>query len=287
MQRRKAIYIFLASLFILALVLTGIIFYSRSQELKVIFLDVGQGDAILIEQGSKQILIDGGPSGQVLLDKLGKYVPFWDRNIELVIATHPDADHITGLVDVLKNYSVGAVMQTSAQSESQTFKKLEELIQAKNTKVVAGERGENIKLNEKAQMEILGPGPETPISTRDTNAVSIVARLSYGDNNFIFTGDLPAEQEAELLKQNFDLNSQVLKVSHHGSKYATSQEFLDAVKPLDSVISVGKNNRYGHPNQEILDRLKSKKINIWRTDELGDVAYECANYETRCRMVAN
>jgi competence protein ComEC len=267
--------------------LAGIIFYSRNQELKVIFLDVGQGDAILIEQGSKQVLIDGGPSGQVLLDKLGKYVPFWDRNIELVMATHPDADHITGLIDVLKNYSVGAIIETSAQSDSQTFKKLEELIKSKNIKSVAAERGEKIKLDEAAQVDILSPGPETPISIQDTNSSSIVAQLSYGNNKFLFTGDLPSEQETELLKQKLDLSTQVLKVSHHGSKYATSQEFLDAVKPIDAVISVGKNNRYGHPNQEVLDRLKNKNINIWRTDESGDIAYGCEKPETRCAMVAN
>jgi competence protein ComEC len=287
MQRRKAIYIFLIGLFILALILAGIIWYEKGQELKVIFLDVGQGDAILIEQGSKQVLIDGGPSGQVLLEKLGKYVPFWDRKIELVIATHPDADHIAGLIDVLKNYSVGAVMQIAAQSDSETFKKLEDLIKNKNIEIVVGERGEKINLDDEAQREILNPGPETSISSQDTNASSIVARLSFGENSFMFTGDFPIEQEDGLLKQNLNIQSNILKVSHHGSKYATSQEFLDAVKPTDAVISVGKNNRYGHPNQEIVDRLKQGKIEILRTDEAGDIEYSCNAPETPCLVVAN
>lgn len=274
-------------LLVLALILAGIIWYEQSQKLKVVFLDVGQGDAILIEQGSKQILIDGGPSGQVLLNKLGKYVPFWDRNIELVIATHPDADHITGLIDVLKNYSVGAVMQTSAQSESETFKKLEGLIQEKNIKTVTVERGKNVKLSGEAQMEIFSPGPETPMNLQDTNATSIVAKLTAGAGSFLFTGDFPSEQESNLLKQNPDLKSQVLKISHHGSKYATSKEFLDAVKPMDAVISVGKNNRYGHPAPEVIDRLQALKIKILRTDESGDIRYECGDSEAPCSLVAN
>jgi competence protein ComEC len=287
MQRRKATYIFLSALFILVLILAGIIFHSQSRDLKVIFLDVGQGDAILIERGSQQILIDGGPSGQVLLDKLGKYIPFWDRNIELVMESHPDADHITGLVDVLKNYSVGAVMQTSATSDSQVYRKLQELIQTKNINIVTGERGEKINLGAETQLEVLGPSPETPTNAQDTNAASIVTKLSFGDNSFLFTGDLPSEQEAALISAGLNLNSRVLKVGHHGSKYSSSPAFLGAVHPTDAVISVGKNNRYGHPAPEIMDRLKSNNINIFRTDELGDIAYECADVEKRCAMVAN
>jgi competence protein ComEC len=287
MRQRKIIYWGIVLLFILALTLAGIIFSGQSHELKVVFLDIGQGDAILIEQGSQQILIDGGPSGPALLDKLGKYIPFWDRNIELVLESHPDADHITGLVDVLKNYSVGAVMQTSATSDSQVFQKLQELTKEKNIKVVAGERGDKIKLGNEAELEILSPGRETPISPQDTNASSIVARLAYGQSHFLFTGDLPSEQEAALIAAGLDLNSQVLKVGHHGSKYSTSQAFLDAVRPADAVISVGKNNRYGHPAPEIMDRLKNKNINVFRTDELGDIAYGCADAQARCALVAN
>ena len=287
MRRRKAIYISLAALFILALILAGIIFHSQNRELKVVFLDVGQGDAILIEQGTQQVLIDGGPDGQTLLNELGKYVPFWDRNIELVMESHPDADHITGLIDVLKNYSVGAVMQTSATSDSQTFQKLQDLIKEKNIKIIAGERGEKINLGTDAKMEILSPGPETPVNAQDTNAASIVARLTFGDNSFLFTGDLPSEQEAALISAGLNLNSQVLKVGHHGSKYSTSQAFLDAVNPQDAIISVGKNNRYGHPAPEIMGRLKNKNINIFRTDEIGDIAYGCTDQQARCTMVVN
>jgi competence protein ComEC len=287
MKNRKTIYIILFCLFILAIIFTGIILAQKAQELKIIFLDVGQGDAILIEQGSKQILIDGGPSGQRLLEKLGKYVPFWDRNIEMVIATHPDADHITGLADIMQNYKIGIIMQTAAVSDSQIFKKVQELIQEKNIEKVEAQRGEKIHLNDDAVMEILNPGPETPISSNDTNASSVVAKLSFGDNSFLFTGDLPSEQEQALIGDKLNLNSQVLKVGHHGSKYSTSDEFLQAVNPQDAVISVGKNNRYGHPAPETLERIKNKNIRILRTDELGDIEYDCVNSGAKCALVAN
>ncbi|MFA6974103.1 MAG: ComEC/Rec2 family competence protein [Parcubacteria group bacterium] len=287
MQNKKLIYSFLVVLSILALILAGIIFYSKDQSLKVIFLDVGQGDAILIEQGSQQILIDGGPSGQALLNKIGRYIPFWDREIEMVIATHPDADHITGLVDVIKNYQVDTVMQTETPSDSQVFQKLQEVIRQKNIAIVKGERGVKINLAEGAQMEILSPGSETSLGAQDTNASSIVAKLAFGENSFLLTGDLPGEQEEGLLKSGLNFKAQILKVAHHGSKYSTTNEFLDAVKPQEAIISVGKNNRYGHPNPEALDRLKSKNIKAWRTDEMGDIIYKCLNSGTKCQLVAN
>lgn len=257
--------------------------YSKNQELKVIFLDVGQGDAILIEQGSKQILIDGGPSGQVLLNKLGKYIPFWDREIEMIIATHPDQDHIAGLVDAMKNYKVDLIMDTSAQSDSQIFKKYQEIIQTKNIESLKGEAGMKIKLSDNQEMEILNPKDSDLWNKSDTNASSIVARLSSSKTSFLLTGDLPSEQEININAEKTD----ILKVAHHGSKYSTSQEFLDKISPVEAIISVGKNNRYGHPAPEVLERLQSKNIKIWRTDEAGDVAYKCQNPNVQCQIVAN
>jgi len=122
-KHRKVTYFSLIGLLALSLILAGIIFYSSRQDLKVIFLDVGQGDAILISRGFNQILIDGGPSGQALLEKLGKYVSFWDRKIEIVIATHPDADHIGGLIDLAGTYQIGEMIDTQTESESQLYKK--------------------------------------------------------------------------------------------------------------------------------------------------------------------
>jgi competence protein ComEC len=263
------------------------VWYGKKQELKVIFLDVGQGDAILIEQGSNQILIDGGPSGQVLLEKLGRYVPFWDREIELVIATHPDQDHIEGLLEAMKNYKVDSLIEGSEQSESQLYKNYEDLIAQKQIQKLAAEAGVKIKLGQ-AELEILSPRAPVPMGVvNDTNAYSVVAKLVFGQNSFLFTGDFPDTEEKKLAQEAIDLSADILKVSHHGSKYATGIDFLDKVNPRDAIISVGKKNRFGHPTEEILNRLREKKVNIFRTDELGDIEYDCVNPEADCLMFAN
>jgi competence protein ComEC len=275
MSNKKLLCSILLFLFVLCLILAGIIYHSQKQELTVNFIDVGQGDAILISQGNKQILIDGGPDGQKLLEKLGKYIPFWDRNIEVVIATHPDQDHIDGLIDAMKTYSIGEVIDNSEDADSEVYKKYLEIIGEKNVPRIKGQKGMDIKISDDANLEILNPGDNLDNNPKDTNADSIVAKLVYGENSFLFTGDFPIEKEPELISKNIDLKSNVLKVAHHGSKYATSADFLDKVAPQDAIISVGKNNRYGHPASETLDRLNAKKIRILRTDEAGDIKYIC------------
>lgn len=263
------------------------IWIESNQKLKVIFLDVGQGDAILIMQGSNQILIDGGPSGQVLMEKLGRYVPFWDREIEMVIATHPDQDHIEGLLGAMKNYRVGSLIETTVQSESQLYEKFEEMISEKQIQKILAGTGMKIRM-EQVEIEILGPMGEVPTGkVKDTNAYSVVIKLVFGQNSFLFTGDLPDKEEEKLIQAHPSLTAEVLKVSHHGSKYATRTDFLDKVRPRDAIISVGKNNRFGHPTQEVLGRLKERKINIYRTDESGDIEYGCVSPDLECVFVAN
>ncbi len=282
------IYSTLAALFVLVLILAGIIFSIRGNSLKVIFLDVGQGDAILIEQGSSQLLIDGGKDGKVLLEKLGKYIPFWDRSIEMMVATHPDQDHIGGLVDALKAYRVESVLETNAQSDSATYKKLAEEIDGSSAQKIEAKKDVSIKFPGGAVAEVLFPSDSLPEAVDSaSNDHSVVLKLAYGTNSFLFTGDLPTTSENEILAENINLRSDILKVAHHGSKYATSNEFLDAIQPTAAIISVGKNNSYGHPNQEVLQRLAERRIGIIRTDEKGDIAYECAGPAAECAMVAN
>ena len=286
MPNRKLIYSSLGILLTFGLIFFGVTSNAQSQKLQVVFLDVGQGDAILISEGEKQILIDGGMSGQKLLEKLGEYVPFWDRKIDVVIATHPDADHISGLVDVLKNYSVDEVIESGAESQSQVFGTMEKIISDKKVEKQIARRGMKIKLSDDANLEIFSPTDAivTGLKKDDTNSASIVAKLTYGENSFLFTGDFPLELENQLVSANLPLSSEVLKVSHHGSKSATSVQFLDYVKPRDAVISVGKDNRYGHPTAEVLNRLKSKQLKILRTDILGDVIYDCASAKNKCEL---
>lgn len=286
-KNRKIIYFSLVSLLALSLILAGIIFYSSRQDLNIIFLDIGQGDAILISRGPNQILIDGGPSGQRLLEGLGKHVPFWDRKIELVIATHPDADHIGGLIDLMRTYEIGTLMDTQTQSESQLYQKYREIINDRKINEVEGIVGVNIKIGEEAEIKVLAPVENYEKNAKDTNSNSIVAHLKFGDNSFLFTGDLPSDGEQALIKTGENINSQVLKVGHHGSKYSSSDEFLKAVSPREAIISVGANNRYGHPAPEALGRIKNMGINIFRTDEDGDIAYECQNINFQCQIRAD
>lgn len=285
MLKRKTIYSLVIALLILALILGGIILLEKSQELKIAFLDVGQGDAILISRGSEQILIDGGPDGKSVLEKLGQIIPFWDRTIEIVIATHPDADHIGGLPDVMEKYKIGMVLDSGMESDTQIFKKYEEVISANGIKKEIARENMNLKIRNDAELKILSPFSEFPGGKiKDTNLNSIISELVFGNNKFLFMADAPIERENELIGRNIDLEVQVLKVGHHGSKYSTGDNFLDKVSPKDAIISVGKNNRYGHPAPETLERLKSRNINILRTDELGSIIYTCPKKDAECAV---
>jgi len=299
---RKIIYTGLVFLLVLALLVGGIIFfYQKNQALEVIILDVGQGDAILISEGSNQILIDGGTSGKKLLEKLGEYIPFWDRQIEGIITTHPDQDHIGGLIDAFQTYKIKTIFKTEARSSSLVFSALEKAIEkekpARNAfgkaeaggmEIVEAKKGVKIKFPSGAEIDIQYPFASlNKLNEKNSNAGSVVAKLIFGENSFLFTGDLPSTQEAELIKNKVALKANILKVGHHGSKYSTSQEFLNEVKPEEAIISVGKNNRYGHPTPEVLERLKNIGAQIFRTDETGDIKYECSKPEARCVIVAN
>ena len=284
MRKRKIIYVALFILLIIVVILAAIIFNTAQKSLSVNFLDVGQGDAILISQGNKQILIDGGPSGQKIMEKLGQYVPFWDRKIEVVIESHPDQDHIEGLLEVMRNYQVGEIILSKGESDSELYKKFKEIISEKNIDSLTAEKGMEIKIADDIPLKIISAEEG---NANDTNSASVVVKLIFGENTFLFIGDLPEGEEKKLVEEKADLASQVLKFAHHGSKYSTSGEFLGAVNTRDAVISVAKNNKYGHPAEETLNRLKEKNINILRTDESGDIRYDCQNIQEICFLIAN
>ncbi len=264
-------------MFIVSLILSWRIFV-HSQELKIYFLDVGQGDAILISQGNQQLLIDGGPSEQILMEKLGQFIPFWDRKIEILIATHPDKDHIAGLMAAIKNYQIGAIINSRVPAESEISQEFEKIIQQEKITEMTSEPGWKINWRSGASLKIL----EAKIA-KDTNQGSIVARLDFGENSFLFTGDITENEEKDLISKIPDsLRVDFLKIAHHGSKYATSTEFLDSVQPKEAIISVAKNNRYGHPTEEVLSRLEEKGITILRTDQDGDIIYACPEIKKDC-----
>lgn len=240
---------------------------------EVVFLNVGQGDAILIAQGTHQVLIDGGRSGKELLGRLGRHVPFWDRTIEVVIATHPDADHIGGLPALLRTYKVGEVLTTGAESETETSRLFQEAI-VKSTSHEPTQifRGAKIVFPKGGELLVEYPLQPLPgiVSDGDTNEGSIVVRFTYGKTSFLLTGDLPREET--VLPDEEAVT--VLKAAHHGSKYSTSDAFLNLVQPKEAVISVGKNS-YGHPAPDVLARLEKNGVIIHRTDTEGDVLYDC------------
>ena len=260
------------------------VFNVRQTLLKVAFLDIGQGDSIYIEApNGNQVLIDGGPGRQVLR-ALGSVMPWYDRSLDVVIATHPDADHIGGLPSVLERYQVAAVMDNGQPSNTGTYRAWQAAVAAEvkdGAQYLRARRGERFNLGAGISLDILYPY-DTPTG-KDTNDGSIVARLTYGSQAFILTGDATIKVEQQLLIAKTLLSAQVLKAGHHGSKTSSSPAFIKAVSPIYAIISAGKNNRYGHPHQITLDNLKAAQAQILRTDEEGSIVCLSSQDVTTCR----
>jgi len=245
-------------------------------ELHVSFLDIGQGDAILIQRGSQQVLIDGGPSPQTLTGELGERMPFWDRTIELVVLTHPHADHLSGLVEVLGRYQVEQVLYPDLEYGSSLYDEWEDLIEEKGIASTLAQAGQEIDLGEGVTMAVLHP-PATLLegTGSDTNNNSAVLRLDSGQVSFLLTGDIEWEAEFKLIASGAELTCTVLKVGHSGSNTSTSTDFLEAASPQLAVISVGEDNPYGHPYGEVVERLAESLgvENVFRTDYDGTIEF--------------
>lgn len=245
---------------------------SGQNNLQVIFFDVGQGDSVLIRTPSKNnILIDGGEDATVLY-KLGKYLPFYDKTIDLMILTHPHSDHVGGLVSVLKRYKVKNVLGAGVVHTSPDYLEWLKIIKEKKINFIKVGGDKKIKFSPNIELEILYPQKDiSQNSFKDLNSSSVVSKLTFEKISFLFAGDLPIEQEEELIKNRIDLRADVLKVGHHGSKHSSSTNFLDAVNPKYAIIQVGKDNKFGHPSRRTILNLEKKNIKILRNDELGDI----------------
>jgi len=230
-------------------------------ELTVSFLNVGQGDATLITTPSgKQVLIDGGPSGIVLARELGEVMPHWDRSLDIVILSHPDEDHMAGLIEARSRFAVSVAMDNEIARTTETFSYYEATYSDAN-----GLRAGDDFTIDGVHFEVLWPDPE--FGTGSTNDRSVVIRVSYEEITFLFTGDSEAPVHDALLLAG-EVAADVLKVPHHGSATA-SRAFLDAVDPAVAVISVGP-NPYGHPREEVLAALEGSRL--YRTDRDGRVS---------------
>lgn len=239
--------------------------------LEVTFFDVGQGDSIFIETPQRhQILIDGGPN-DTIIKKLGKEMPFWDRTLDLIILTHPEHDHLAGLLEVLKQYKVEDILWTGVLRDTVEFQEWQRLIKEEGAQIYIAQAGEKLSFSEKLSfLSILYPFESLDgKKVENSNDTSIIPRLVFGKTSFLFTGDISKFLERQLLSLVKQFNSDVLKVSHHGSKTSSSKEFIEAVSPGVAVISVGRNNSYGHPHPETLTNLAGVKI--LRTDSDGDI----------------
>jgi competence protein ComEC len=234
-------------------------------------LDVGQGDGLFIESptGTK-VMFDGGPTHSVL-GPLARVMSPFDKNISALIITNPDADHIGGFLDILKNYKVGEVFESGTLTDSKTYQSLREEMQKQNIPDILAKKGMRLNLGGETFINILFP--DRDVSSWATNDGSVIARLSYGKTSIMLTGDAPMKTEQIVLSENSssELASTILKVGHHGSRTSTSPSFVKDVSPIYALISDGKNNKYGHPHQETLDTLNSFGAKIFRTDLLGTI----------------
>jgi competence protein ComEC len=240
-------------------------------KLHVHFLDVGQGDAILIcSPAGRRILIDGGPDGRRLLSAVDRRLPFWSRKLDAVLVTHGDGDHINGLFAAMDHYRVDLALDAGFGSDVELGDRWRQAIIDGGARWQTAEPGLRLALSDGVTLEVLHP-PVDQGAGWSSNDRSVVVRLSYGDVHMLLTGDLEQAGEAALLASGKLIDSQVLKVSHHGAAAGTSEALLDAVSPALAVISVGSANRYGHPAPATLRRLEERGVSVWRTDDAGAV----------------
>lgn len=287
---------FLKVLFAIAIaaaIITGVIYWVRRQpqpvptpappfetrgKLQVFALDVGQGDGLLIvSPGGKTVLIDAGNAragDEVAVTLQGRNI----RTLNLAVATHPHADHIGGLRRVIGKLKVDQLLDSGRDFESDEYDRLKRAIKSRKVEWILAKKGWSIDLDSGVRLEAFNPRGNNQWITEVReggsieNANSVVLRLSYGNFAMIFTGDAEFETETALLKSKTFLKAQVLKIGHHGSRHATGESFLKAVNPQAAIISCGADNRYGHPSQPTLDRLRKAGVQVYRTDLGGEIA---------------
>lgn len=259
-------------------------------KLHIWVLDVGQGDSILLRtpQGYTA-LIDGGPAPTAMLDALGKRLPFWQRNLDLVVLTHPNADHLAGLTALVGRYNIGQLLETEFTPTTSLEAAWSNMVDQTVIPTRYAYRGEKISFDGEPGLSLYVLSPGTPDAAQegsggDINNTSVVLKLTYGNCGALLEGDAQQEAEASMLAQQSSLlPSPILKVSHHGSSTSSTLPFLAAVRPKAAIISVGAGNPYGHPAAQTLQSLQAEGAAIYRTDLNGTVEVICDKEQTWVR----
>ncbi|WP_238881339.1 ComEC/Rec2 family competence protein [Clostridium sp. YIM B02551] len=264
----------------LLLVLTSLLFISCSKGntissetqttsgVKIHYIDVGQGDAILIQYKDKNLLIDSSTSKED--KKFKNYINSLKiKKFDAIVATHPDEDHIGNMDWVIKNFDVGKFYAPKKKTTTAAFKDMVAELNNKDLKINVLKGGSTIDFSPDLKLDVFAPNSDN--YGDDNNNYSAIIKLTYGNNTALFTGDAEKESEAETLQKGYNLKSDILKVGHHGSSTSTSKNFLQAVNPKYAIISCGKDNKYGHPHKETIDKLKAAKVKYYRTDLDGTI----------------
>jgi beta-lactamase superfamily II metal-dependent hydrolase len=261
------------SLSVSVLALYSVTTVSSPSKLRVSFLDIGQGDAILIQTPSgKKMLVDGGPSDKVLT-RIAEQTSYFTRDIDVMEETHPDADHVTGLIPVLEKYTVRMILETKGIGHTNVFDDLNKHIDNEHAEVHVAQTGDVIDFHDGVTANILYPPVNYVPKKSDTNDASVSIVVMYGSETFLLTGDLPSTEEGKLITAGVPKDITVYKAGHHGSKYSSGGQLLSYIRPEYSVISAGKDNRYGHPNPEAMARLQKYSKEILSTIDRGTISF--------------
>lgn len=231
----------------------------------IYFFDVGQGDSEMIDIQGAQFLIDGGPD-KAAATEFEKVMPRLDRYIDIIILTHPNSDHVNGILEILKSYNVGAFIYAASQQNDSSLKQALIEIEKSQVPIIALSKDDKVKY---AGVELLVLSPAKAEESSDVNDLSFVIRFKSDFGRALFMGDVGSTVEKRLMRE-YDLRSDILKVGHHGSKYSSGREFLEEVRPAAAIIEVGKNS-YGHPADQVLNNLRDVTARIFRTDQTGTV----------------
>jgi len=260
---------------------------TTAQNLKIHFIDVGQGDSILIEEADGQkILVDGGDRSNQITAEIINYLKDQKvKKLDYIISTHPHADHIGGLVDIIDSFEVENVLDSGKIHSSKTYENYLIKIDRENINFETPREGDKLKLG---QSEIIFLHPDQKIDQYDLNNSSLVFVLKFFQHKFLFTGDIEKEIESELLQKNPELKVNLIKVPHHGSRSSSSAEWISKLKPEVAVIQVGADNHYGHPAAEVIELYQNEGARVYRNDLNGDIVIttDGSNYTVKVEQNA-